>query len=782
MRIGKLAPLFVLIAIASAAAATPPIGEGSTAPEAASPAGLSSSDWTSIRAAYDAGRHKIVAVGNGWRGRNPGQGWITTFDERGFTTNPDGGGWSWGLELVGYGWGEPVALAGPARSTSADGGRLSRDWNGRITEWYVNERRGLEHGFTVAERPRTAVQPLTLEVAVRSALVPAISSDGRNVSFTNPQGGSALNYSGLTVLDAGGHPVNARWKNAQNDRLRLVVDDTSAKYPLTIDPVAQQAYLKASNPGVTDYFGSSVAVSGDTVVVGAHGEDSSATGVNGNQADNSAMNSGAAYVFVRSGSIWSQPAYLKSSNTGALDCFGASVSISHDTIVVGAFGEASSATGVNGNEADNSALNSGAAYIFVRNAATWIQQAYLKASNSEVDDRFGSSVSISGDTVVVGALFEDSNAKGVNGTQSYDVASSAGAAYVFIRSGSTWSQEAYLKASNTDPEDHFGSAVSIANNTIVIGAWGEDSSAMGVNGNQYDNSAPSAGASYVFIRNSSTWSQEAYLKASNADAGDGFGAAVAIDGDTIVVGSSQESSNATSVNGNQFDNSSQRAGAAYVFSRTGSTWSQQVYLKASNSELGDEFGSAVAISGETLVIGAYQEDSNATIVNGDQYNNSATSSGAVYIFSWNGRAWSQQAYLKASNANAVDFFGSAVAISGGLLVVGATSEDSSASGIDGNQLDDSASQSGAAYVFHLTINPIDSGLASYGIGTSGCAGVHALSAQSPPQVGNMDFGLRCTNPAPLTTGLWLITDAQDLAGSDPFGIGAVLHVGLFTAT
>ena len=146
----------------------------------------------------------------------------------------------------------------------------------------------------------------------------------------------------------------------------MSVDERGAHYPITIDPIAQQAYLKASNTGASDFFGASVAISGNTVVVGAYGEDSAATGVNGNQADNSAIDSGAAYVFVRSGSTWTQQAYLKASNTGASDFFGASVAISGDTVVVGAYDEDSAATGVNGNQANNSAVDSGAAYVFVR--------------------------------------------------------------------------------------------------------------------------------------------------------------------------------------------------------------------------------------------------------------------------------------------------------------------------------------------------------------------------------------------------------------------------------
>src|SRR5205823_5417703 len=241
----------------------------------------------------------------------------------------------------------------------------------------------------------------------------------------------------------------------------------------------------------------SVSISGDTVVVGALYEDSAATGINGNQSDNSATGSGAAYVFVRSGSTWTQQAYLKASNTGVNDLFGVSVAISGDTIVVGAYGEDSAATGVNGNQADNGAIDSGAAYVFVRSGSTWTQQAYLKASNTGASDFFGGSVAISGDTAVVGAFEEDSAATGVNGNQADNGAVDSGAAYVFARSGSTWTQQAYLKASNTGSSDLFVNTA-ISGDTAVVGALYEDSAARGVNGSQADNSAKNSGAAYVF--------------------------------------------------------------------------------------------------------------------------------------------------------------------------------------------------------------------------------------------------------------------------------------------
>ncbi len=149
-------------------------------------------------------------------------------------------------------------------------------------------------------------------------------------------------------------------------------------------------------------------------------------------------------------------------------------------------------------------------------------------------------MALSGDTLVVGAYEEDSNATGVNGEQGNNLASNAGAAYVFVRSGNTWSQQAYLKASNTGADDLFGWSVALSGDTLVVGAWGEDSNATGVGGDQGNNLAEYAGAAYVFVRSGGLWSQQAYLKASNTGADDGFGSSVALSGDTLVVGANRE--------------------------------------------------------------------------------------------------------------------------------------------------------------------------------------------------------------------------------------------------
>ena len=254
-------------------------------------------------------------------------------------------------------------------------------------------------------------------------------------------------------------------------------------------------------------------------------------------------------------------------------------------------------------------------------AALTTQQAYLKASDTKKVGRFGYSVAVSGNTAVVGGIGDSDN---------------NGAVYVFVRNGGVWTQQQKLTASNAEADDQFGVSVAIAGETIVVGASFEAGGSDRVNGNQTDNSAPAAGAAYVFTRSGVTWSQQAYLKASNSDAGDLFGYSVAIAGETIVVGALFEASSSDGVNGNQTDNSAPFSGAAYVFARSGAVWSQQAYLKASNSDAGDEFGGlSVAIFGETIVIGENGEDSGTSGVNSTPSDTGiANDTGAAHVFTF----------------------------------------------------------------------------------------------------------------------------------------------------
>ena len=429
-----------------------------------------------------------------------------------------------------------------------------------------------------------------------------------------------------------------------------------------------------------------------------------------------------------------QEAYVKAGTTGEGDRFGTSIAVDGDTMVVTAIGEDSLSTGVNGNPNINGASGSGAAYVFVRENGTWVQQAFLKASNAEggadtpdglaipPGDNFGYSCAISGDTIVIGSRWEDSNARGVNGDQSNNGSFNAGAAYVFVREGTTWTQQAYLKASNTlatadegfiNP-DSFGISVAIDQDTIVVGARYEDSGSSGVNGDQsLANANGDSGAAYVFVREGDTWSQQAFLKQSNnllfitpgglADSEDNFGGSVAVSGDTIAIAASLEDGGSQGINGDQTSDDEFRSGAVYVFGRNGTTWTQQAYIKADNADDIDVFGS-LDLEGTTLVVGASQEDSNGFLIPGtsefDGSNNFVTTSGAVYVFEQDPLTleWSQQAFLKASNPSRADAFGAAVSLSGDTIVVGARSEDSDSIGIDGAMNDD-GDGSGAVYVF-----------------------------------------------------------------------------------
>jgi len=400
---------------------------------------------------------------------------------------------------------------------------------------------------------------------------------------------------------------------------------------------SQQAYVKASNTEFEDYFGHALALSkdGNTLAVGAYTEDSNATGVGGNQMLNTAGQSGAVYVFTRSGTAWSQQAYVKAANTGAGDYFGIALALSGDgnLLAVGATREDSSATGIGGDDQDNTAVNSGAVYVFARNGGSWAQQAYVKASNADAGDGFGSALALSnnGDIMAVGARGEDGNSTGIGGDETDNSAPSSGAVYLFTRSNTTWTQQAYVKASNL--EDYFGASLAISGDgaTLAASAFQKANDA-----GEAGNSANNSGAVYIFARSESTWTQQAYLKASSTEGHDEFGSALALtyDGSVLAVGARMEESNAIGIGGNEADNSATGCGAVYQFRRSDGAWTPEAYVKAINTEGSDWFGAALGLSedGGTLAVGANGEDSRATGIGGDPYNNSASDSGAAFLF------------------------------------------------------------------------------------------------------------------------------------------------------
>jgi hypothetical protein len=284
--------------------------------------------------------------------------------------------------------------------------------------------------------------------------------------------------------------------------------------------------------------------------------------------------------------------------------FGRSVALSEDSLAVGANGE-------------------GVVYVFRRNSATWELQANITGANAAPNtasaDGFGSVVALSNGTLAVGVPYQDS-------------ASYAGAVYVFQWTSTTWAQQAYLRAQVIGINDYFGVAVALSGDTLVVGAGGEDSSATGIDGNQMDDRADAAGAVYVFQRSGTVWAQQTYLKASNTGANDGFGGSVALSGDVLAIGAPGEASSATGMNGDQASDSAIYSGAVYVFQRSGPTWAQQAYTKASNTDTGDRFGWAVALSGDTLAVGAISEASSATGIDSNQADNGTSAAGAVYVF------------------------------------------------------------------------------------------------------------------------------------------------------
>lgn len=640
------------------------------------PDGLSATEWSNILQQIAEGAYRAQPAGDGtYAATNRSHGWQITYGADGATQvrpNTNAAHWHWSLTLASYGYAEPITVQRPS-ALVADEQQLTYRWSADLAEWWKNGTTGLEQGFTIQRRPlgARAGQKLRVQMRVGGALA-AIQQDGA-IHFVDAAGATAFTYDKLAAWDATGRLLPAKMALDDN-RLTIEVNDSGAIFPLTIDPILQQAYVKPSFIGAANLFGYAVAVSGDTAVVGAPGEN---------------VDSGAAYVFVRSNGQWSQDARLQTSNAGAGDRFGEAVAIDGTTIVVGAPGESSNGS----SPTDNSMQGAGAAYVFVRTSA-WVQAAYLKASNPDSGDGFGQSVAIQAGVIAVGAPYESS----ASPNPADNSAPGAGAAYAFQGSGSSWTQTGYLKANNAGSGDNFGWSVATSQQRIAVGAPLEDSNSMNINGNPFNEAAQDAGAAYIF-QNAGSWFQTTYVKATNTSAGSRFGWSVAMSdasaaGATLVAGAPYE------------DGGAPDAGSAYVY--WGSNWGQQAYLKASNPGQGDQFGTSVALYGDWVVAGAPYEDGAGTGTTANPFNEGAPDAGAAYVF---GRfvsaqgvlSWSQQAYVKASNTDAGDNFGSAVAVygswtdPGGIrMVAGAPLEDS---GVNGNPNDNSMQNAGASYMF-----------------------------------------------------------------------------------
>ncbi|MCH7848925.1 MAG: PKD domain-containing protein [Planctomycetes bacterium] len=391
-----------------------------------------------------------------------------------------------------------------------------------------------------------------------------------------------------------------------------------------------------STPGAPmAYFGwaADMSADGNTALVGAIWDEAAGAF------------SGAAYVFVREGSTWKQQAMLLGADAASGDQFGDSVALSADgnIAVVGAT--------TDDNEAGEHA---GSAYVFSRRGSVWSQEAKLRASDAAEEDHFGQSVGISakGDLVVVGAVWDDDACED-------DRHCDSGSAYVFVRRGKIWVEQAKLIPSDGASNDFFGSssAVSGDSNTIVIGAMGSGSS----------------GAAYLFVKNGATWTATQKLTPSDGGIGDRFGKAcdLSADGSSVLVGAAEADMPGAC-----------RAGAAYIFARQGLVWIEQAKLTASKPVGAASLGYALTLSpdGETALIGARTDDGEIP------------NSGSAYLFVRRGSIWSEQVRITASDPEQFDAFGNAVAMSA----------DASTAIIGAPRGDDQGLDSGFAYVFNLT--------------------------------------------------------------------------------
>ncbi len=650
------------------------------------PQGMTATDWSSIRSAYEEARHRWQKQGNdSYHARNHSQQWHLRLDHSGFTAKSDQADWHWGLELSSIQVGGTRHQISAASQSEATANRVTLHRNDWLEEWFINDQRGLEQGWTLKKRPAsdTDSHRITLSLLVRGKLL--AEGSGGQVQLRNNDESTVLTYGGLKAWDATGRKLPAKMEG-RGQTIHIEIHAADAVYPVTIDPIAQEAVLRASNREIGDYFGATVDISGDTAVIGAYFEDGGSAGVNVNPDDNSITHSGAAYVFVKHNGGWTQQAYLKASNPGSGDYFGGAVAISGDTIAIAARGEDGDGT----SQANDGAIDAGAVYVFVRSPlGQWSQQAYIKAAHPDAGDFFGASVDVDGDVLVIGALNEDGGIPGINGNQTDNSVESAGAAYIFERSEGAWTQQAYLKALSPSNYNLFGESSSVSGGTVVVGSAYETTDL------DFDGTSPIpvefvSGAVYVYTKTDGSWERQAYLSASNRQTGDRFGCRVALSGDTLVVGASEEDSGESGVNGNEADDSKPESGAAYVFQRTGTTWAQEAYLKAINPDVNDRFGDSVAISGQTVVVGSQYEQSSAS----DNHNdNSLTSAGAAYVFHRTNNGWAFNAYLKSESPDAEDHFGVGVAIDNKTILIGADRD-----GGPGNDI----STGGAAFVFNVS--------------------------------------------------------------------------------
>ena len=551
---------------------------------------------TGLQAAYQQARHQIEVIEEKgkpthWRAVNTNNHLSVDFDGKGITAHALKDDWRLSMELTQLG--APGQLKPVSKPTvQIKDNRLIYD-RGTIREWYINDPKGLEQGFTL-DKP-LAKEQLVLQFALGGDVKPQLIDKGKTLLLITPQG-KKLRYEGLKAWDAKGRDLNASLQ-LKEKTLQLQVAVMDAVYPITIDPflvegdilLVEEDKLTVSDAAAGDRFGRSIAISRNLALV---------SGTN--------QSGGAAYVFLKDDDgIWIQQDKL----TASSGISGYPVALSDGTAMVGP-------------------------YIFKRNGSgNWVQQAELVASDATTGDNFGYSVALSSGTALVGAPLGDN-----------DGANKSGSAYIFSDDGSgNWVQQAKLVASNAAADDKFGHSVALSGGTALVGT------------------GFFSGSAYVFSNDGSgNWTQQAELTASDAEVGDFFGGSVALSGGIALVGAEREGGIDRRLD----------FGAAYVFSDDGNgNWTQQAKLTASHRVADDIFGSSVALSGGTALVGT-SDDSDT----GSAY------VGAAYVFMDDGSGhWSQRAILAASGAAERENFGESIALSGSTVLVGASKDDNSGS-------------------------------------------------------------------------------------------------------
>lgn len=437
--------------------------------------------------------------------------------------------------------------------------------------------------------------------------------------------------------------------NARNGR--------STRYEVIAERAgAEEAFIKAMYPETNDTFGYSVALSGDTLAVGATSEDSAIAGVNGDQTNNAAAESGAVYVFVREGASWRQQAYLKSSKPEEGNYFGGAVALDGDTLLVG---EPRTTPYPNGDE--NAEPRPGIVHVFTRQAGEWTHQTSI-ASPSSGADMFGYSLALTQDTIAIGAPNDAAGGR------------NAGAVYTLARDGA-WGPLHKLTARESTADDVFGWALALQGDRMLVGAPAKSLVAEHV------------GKVVAFARSGGSWQEQQVLRAEVAETGGCFGWSVALQGDLAAVGAPFASLFRVTPRGQ-----------AFVYQWSGASWALSKSLHATVPRDSDYFGSSVGFSGNALVVAASGDSSGGRGLNADPNEGQLTQSGAVYLFGRQSDDWIRTAFVKAGNAAANMSLGQATAVSGDTIVVGAINESSAASGVNGEPRG-TTSGSGAVYVF-----------------------------------------------------------------------------------